>query len=77
MSDMQIAASMGGNKLEIISSEWPVMVINEKVQVIEIAIMSNGTRMVVADLNKIKRAILISVSERTRYTLRFFSISFT
>jgi len=50
---------------------------NEKVQIIETAIMSSGTTIVFTDLNKIKSAILINVSEMRRYILRFFSISFT
>ena len=77
MSDMQIAANIGGSRLDIISSEWPVKVINEKVHVIETAIINKGTRIVFKDLNKIKRTILINVSEMRRYILRFFSISFT
>ena len=51
ISDMQMAASMGGKRLEIISSLLPVTAIIESVQIIETAIINNGTIMVFTDRN--------------------------
>jgi hypothetical protein len=72
---MQIVASIGGSKLEIISSEWPVMAINARVQMIDTPIMRSGRIIVFNDRKRIYRVMQISASERTRYFCRFFWFS--
>ena len=61
-----MAARIGGSRLEMISSLFPVKAIMDSVQVMDTAMMSSGTIIVLIDLNKIKRKILMNKRDSSR-----------